>query len=122
MRRRKNLHESGVSQKQIYQTDDILRLKIILFLSTTKDGSYKAHIYKRAHLTHWENFDILNELINLRWIELHHPHANDIFKITDDGRKVTKSVKEIMDDKDNPLNNLDIFKALKDLDFFREKE
>jgi hypothetical protein len=117
LRRRKNLHENGDFQKQIYQNDDILRLKIILFLSTTAAGSYKAEIYKRAHLTHWGNFDILNELIKLRWLEQHHLYGNDIFKITDDGRKVTNYVKEIIDNHHHPLNNLDIFKALKDLDF-----
>jgi predicted transcriptional regulator len=111
LRRRKNLHESGDYQKQIYQNKDIYRLKILIFLSTTRDGSYKNEMFQRTDLTHWNNFEVLDDLIKLEWIKQDHAYGKDIFKITDTGRKVTNHVKEILMNE-SPLKDLDIFKGI----------
>jgi predicted transcriptional regulator len=114
LRRRKPIHENGDYQKQTYQKKDNLRLKIIVFLSTTKDGSYKAEIYNKAKLgtQNWTNLvELLNDLIEWGWIEQKHVYGKDIFKITDNGMKVAKHIKDILFNE-YPLKNLDIFDGI----------
>jgi predicted transcriptional regulator len=112
LKRRKHLHENGDYQKQIYQQKDTSRLKILIFLSTKIEGSWKAEIKMKANLSHWTNLvELLTDLINLGWIEQHQAYGREIFKITDNGREVTIYVKEILS-KEYPLKNLDIFKGI----------
>lgn len=96
---------------------DNTKLKVIKYLSETKDGATRYNIAQHAEIKKQEDYNfelILDELVEVEWISkvtLQVYGTTTIYKIKDRGREALSTAIKLLSEQ-HPLSNLQAFKDL----------